>query len=303
MALVARAKRLSGYVARAAAWIFLAAYPLSPLTAQGPQDIATLTTRFASFTAVTGYEQAVADSLVALLPGSARDRAGNVVLTLGRSAPKRLAVCPLDETGYIVGNITADGYLTLRRLGRPGVALFDQQLEGHRVTLFGRRGPVPGVVAVKSTHLQRGRPAATEPPFTVDDAYVDVGASSAAEARALGLDVLTPVALTKRPLRYGDKGAFLAAPSAGRRAACAALAAAVLAKPGVKGTVVVAFTVQSLQTSEAGLNTVKRLLGPFDDVTVASVAAKFGDTPVETVSLSDVDALMKRLEAWMRGAQ
>jgi putative aminopeptidase len=272
------------------------------LTAQSP-GAADLASRFAAFTAVTGYEQAVADSLVALLPGSVKDRAGNVVLTLGHGAPRRLAVCPLDETGYIVGNITADGYLTLRRLGRPTVALFDQQLEGHRVTLFGRRGPVPGVVAVKSTHLQRGRPTAAEPPFTVDDAYVDVGAASAAEARALGLDVLTPVALTKRPLRYGEKGGLLAAPNAGRRAACAALAAAVLAKPNTKGTVVVAFTVQSLQTSDAGLNTVKRLLGPFDDVTVAGLTAKFPDTAVETVTLSDVDALMRRLEGWMRGAQ
>src|SRR2546428_13827010 len=51
-------------------------------------------------------------------PGSAKDRAGNVVLTLGRGAPKRLAVCPLDEPGYVVGNITDDGYLTLRRVGR-----------------------------------------------------------------------------------------------------------------------------------------------------------------------------------------
>lgn len=277
--------------------LLLTAHPCSHLSAQTDA----LASRFAAFTAVTGYEQAVADSIVALLPGSAKDRAGNVVVTLGRGAPRRLAVCPLDETGYIVGNITADGYLTLRRLGRPSFALFDQQLEGHRVTLFGRRGPVPGVVAVKSTHLQRGRPTGAEPPFTVDDAYVDVGATSAADARALGLDLLTPVALTKRPLRYGDKGGLLAAPFAGRRAACAALAAAVLGKPAVKGTVVVAFTVQSLQTSEAGLNTVKHQLGPFDDVTVVSVPSKFTDTAAETVALSEVEAARAKLVAWMEG--
>src|SRR5207245_7837793 len=177
------------------------------------------------------------------------------------------------EPGYVVGNITDDGYLTLRRVGRSPGALFDQQLEGHRVTLFGRKGPVPGVVAVRSTHLQRGRPAAAEQPFTVDDAYVDVGAATRDEARALGLDVLTPVALTKRPLHYGT--GLLAAPFAGRRAACAALAAAALGKPKTGGTVVVAFTVQSLQASDAGLNSVMRLLGPFAEVTVAGVPAKF----------------------------
>jgi len=43
--------------------------------------------RFAGMTAVTGYEQAMTDSLLALLPGSTRDRIGNVTLTLGRGAP------------------------------------------------------------------------------------------------------------------------------------------------------------------------------------------------------------------------
>src|SRR2546422_8033594 len=38
-----------------------------------------------------------------------------------------------------------------------------------------------------------------DPVFTVDNAYVDVGAASAAEARALGIDVLDPVAAAKRP--------------------------------------------------------------------------------------------------------
>src|SRR5439155_391676 len=90
----------------------------------------------------------------------------------------------------------------------------------------------------------RGTP---DPVFTVDNEYVDLGASSAAEVQGLGIAVLAPVSLAKRPQLYGER--LLAAPVAGRRAACAALAAAVQAKPKVKGTVVVAFTVQSLYTS------------------------------------------------------
>jgi len=127
---------------------------------------------------------------------ASKDRVATVVLTLGRGAPKRLVSCPLDEPGYVVGNVTDEGYLTLRRVGRltPGAAqLFDQQnLEGHRVTLFGLEGPVPGVAAVRSTHLTRGRPAGSEAAFTVDNAYVDVGAATRADLDALGLPVLTP---------------------------------------------------------------------------------------------------------------
>jgi putative aminopeptidase FrvX len=258
-------------------------------------------------TAVTGYEQAMADSLLALLPGATRDRAGNVVLTLGRGTPKRLAFCSLDEVGYVVGNITDDGYMMLRRVG--GVprayALFDQQLEGHRVTLFGRRGPVPGVVAVRSTHLTRGRPAATDPPFNVDNAYVDVGARSRDEVLALGIAILAPVSLTKKPHPYGNR--LLAAPFVGRRASCAALAAAILSKPRVQGggggTLVVAFTVQSLYADTAGLKTVRNLQGPFAAEREATLATTYTGTAVETVALADVEALVRDLVQWIGGGR
>src|SRR3989442_3051228 len=242
------------------------------------------------------------DSLRALFPGSTRDHAGNVTLTLGQGSPKRLFTCPLDEVGYVVGNILPDGFLLLRRVGGGGAGrtaspLFDQQLEGHRVTVFGARGAVPGVVAVKSTHLTRGRgaPGTPDPVFTVDNAYVDVGASSAAGVQGLGIAVLAPVSLAKHPHVYGDR--LLAAPAAGRRVACAALAAAVQAKPKVRGTVVVAFTVQSLYTGDAGLASVKALLGPFAETKTASVAARYVDTAVETVALQDAGALAQGLVA------
>ena len=169
--------------------------------------------------AVTGYERALVDTILRLLPGSVRDRAGNAWVTLGEGRSRRLVVCPLDEPGYVVGGIRDDGYLTLRRVPGQVSRLFDQQLEGHRITVQGRRGPVPGVVAVRSIHLTRGRQVADEP-FTVDDAYIDVGVGSRTEVAGLGIAVLAPVTLAKRPHRYG--GGLLAAPVVGRRTACAA---------------------------------------------------------------------------------
>ena len=270
------------------------------LALQNPESLAI---RFSGMTAITGYEQGMTDSLLALLPGSTRDRIGNVTLTLGRGAPRRLVYCVLDEIGYVVGNITDDGYLLLRRVGG-GLRLsplFDQQLEGQRVTLFGRKAAVPGVVAVRSTHLTRGRPTRDEPPFTVDNAYVDIGARSRDEALALGISILTPVSLTKRPQRYGDR--LLAAPNAGRRAACAALAAAALTHPRARGTVVVAFTVQSLYADTAGLKTIVNTQGPFADTRLVTVPSKFTETTVETVALKDVDALVADVVKWIGGAR
>ena len=283
--------------------LILSAFLTVRLSAQG--DLERLALRFSSMTAVTGLEQAMTDSLRALFPGSVRDRAGNVTLTLGRGSPKRLCTCPLDEVGYVVGNILSDGFLLLRRVGGGGgrtpSPLIDQQLEGHRVTVFGTRGAVPGVVGVKSTHLTRGRvgAGAPDPVFTVDNAYVDVGASSATEVEGLGIAVLAPLSLTKRPQLYGER--LLAAPSAGRRTACAALAAAVQSKPNVKGTVVVAFTVQSLYAADAGLGSVEALLGPFDDIKTLALPARYADTAVETVALADADRLVREIVQWMEG--
>jgi len=286
-------------------------------TGQGTPP-ASLVERFAAFSAVTGFEQAVVDTLVGeLLPGAIRDRSGSAVLVLGSGGPRRLVACPLDEPGWVVGSVQADGYLTLRRApGRLPSPLFDQQLEGHRVTLFGRWGPVPGVVAVRSVHLTRGRDSGTDDPFSVDDARVDVGAASVTGARALGVDVLTPVTLAKRPQRYGTD--LLAAPVAGRRAACAALVlAAREAKPG-SGTVVVAFVTEQ-NLSQRGLRAVRRTQGPFAEELVIDggagvpglpteakeewlLPAANVNTPVETVSLVGADSLRTRLGRWIAGA-
>jgi len=121
----------------------------------GSATLRDLITQFGQATAVTGYEQGFAQSLRAMLKGAAIDRSDNVILTLGSGSPKRLLACPMDEAGYVVGGIRDDGYLTLRRVGAAPGPLFDQQLEGQRVTIIGRRGELPAVVAVRSVHLTR----------------------------------------------------------------------------------------------------------------------------------------------------
>jgi len=280
---------------RCAAVILLLGTPLS----LSSQSLESLTLRFAGFTAISGYEQAVTDSLLTLFPGATRDRLGDVSITLGSGSPKRLVSCPLDEAGYVVGGITSEGYLTLRREGRIASPLFEQQLEGHRVTVFGVSGPVPGVVGVRSVHLTRGR-VPNETPFTVDDAYVDIGAASAADAAALGVRLLSPVALARRPHRYGEG---VAAPAAGRHAACAALASVLLSHPKVTGSLVVSFTVQGLQAGDPGLSAVIALKGPFADTLTATLPVKYRDTMAETVMMADVQALEQRLAQWMGGAK
>jgi endoglucanase len=265
-------------------------------------------------TAVTGYEQAMADSLVRLLAGARRDRAGNVVRGEGRL----LVVCPLDEPGWVVGGIRPDGYLTIRRSPGGASALRDEQLEGARVTIRGRRGAVPGVVAVRSIHLTRGRTETKGGKFTADSAYLDVGAASAPEVARLGVGVLSVVTLAKRPHRYGRD--LVAAPVVGRRAACAALLDAARAVNAPRA--VVAFAVEH-ELLGRGLATLAHGTGPFSETLIVDGAGgttssaeslaelgrverlvlpvRHAGTPVESVSLADVTGLradlLRRLEA------
>jgi putative aminopeptidase FrvX len=278
--------------------------------------------------AVTGLEQRLIDTLISLLPGSRRDRAGNAVLTLGAGKSRRLAVCPVDEPGYVVGRVRDDGWLTLRRSPGGPSAARDAQLEGQRITVHTPRGGVPGVVAVRSIHLTRGRGPAVRA-FTMDSALVDVGAASEAQVRSLGIRVLAPVTLHKRPHRYGKD--LLAAPMAGRRTACAALLTAARRAAAEQGmiprreSVVIAFVVEQ-ELSGRGLGTVANSAGPFEETVVVDgegwtpehraeewpslgrvvskpLSVRYPGTPVETVAISDAERLASELAAWIRGSR
>jgi putative aminopeptidase len=297
-------------------------------------ELTSMTLRLSRWTAVTGYEQQMVDSLLRLLPRAQRDRAGNAHLRLGGGSERRLVTCPLDEPGFVVGRIRSDGYLTLRRVPGKVAPLFDQQIEGERITIRGSHGLVPAVVAVRSIHLTRGLDDSSSTPFTVDDAFVDVGASSARQVRALGIDVLAPVTLPKRPYQYGE--GLVAAPNVGRRAACAALLLAVresVTRAKLLPPVTVAFTVEQ-RLSDRGLATLSSADGPFSETVIVdgvrgpagtlemrgdadtaarwprlgtvkrwSIPVRYAGTPVETISIADADSLRRLLVKWIGGDQ
>src|SRR5271156_4407041 len=126
--------------------------------------------------AVSGYENQLADkiraSLKALHP--ATDNLGDVVVTIGRGAPHRLLVAPLDEPGFVVSEITPDGYLRVQRLPQNGLPpIFNALYSAQPVRIGTASGKwIDGVVAGLSVHLQPGH---TNPPKSDDleNMYVD----------------------------------------------------------------------------------------------------------------------------------
>ncbi|MFL6258180.1 MAG: M20/M25/M40 family metallo-hydrolase [Thermoanaerobaculia bacterium] len=221
---------------------------------------------FLSVTAVSGRERPAADFIAGRLAGLpvSRDALGNLVLTVGSGEPRRLAACALGEPGFIVSAIQEDGTLRAVPVGGPVGALWTQSFEGNTVVIGGAQGWRAGAVVLPSVHLRQGG-APRERPFSVEDLYIDAGAASAAETAAMGIRLMDPVALIRRPMRLA--GGLAAAPAAARKGACAALADVARrykAAPGA-GTVVFAWTFSD-EINRSGLQHVARERGPFQEV-------------------------------------
>src|SRR5580704_11720529 len=209
--------------------------------------------------AVSGYEQQLGEQirkdLAALHPTT--DNIGDVIVTVGSGAPHRLIVAPIDEPGFVVSAITPDGYVRVQRLPQHGLPpVYNMLVSAQPVKIGTTRGTqIDGVFAGLSIHLQpfaSDTHNATADPADLDAVYVDVGASSAAEVRKAGVDVLCPITLTRRLAAMN--GQLLNAVSVGDRfGAAAVLESFVHLDPAkVTGTLTVAFVVQQ-RTGARGL--------------------------------------------------
>lgn len=197
--------------------------------------------------AVPGYESLLVQYIRGQLGKfhPAMDNLGDVLVTVGSGAPHRLIVAPVDEPGFVVSEITEDGYLRLQRLPRSGLpSVFNELYSAQPVkvgTVSG--GWIDGVVGGLSIHLLPGRsdwPKASD----IDNMYVDIGASSAAEVRKSGVDLLSPVVIDRDiQVLAGSK---MAGAAIGDRFGGAALMDVLrrVDPPKVEGTTTFAFVTQ-----------------------------------------------------------
>src|SRR5271169_899143 len=205
--------------------------------------------------AVSGYENQLGDKIRAKLKAlhPETDNLGDVIVTIGSGAPHRLIVASLDEPGCVVSEITSDGYLRVQRLPQNGLLpIFNEMYAAQPVRIETASGKwIDGVVAGLSVHLQPGR---TNPPKAgdIENIYVDIGASSEAEVRKSGVDVLDPIVINRRLMNLA--AAELAGTSVGDRFGAAALVELLSSvdPAKIKGTLTVAFVVQQ-RTGARGL--------------------------------------------------
>jgi putative aminopeptidase len=240
----------------------LLTFGLGTASAQKPPVTGTLADdvrEFVQTPAVPGYEQELAGKIAARLKAFSPtiDAQSNVTVTVGRGSPHRLIVAPIDEPGFVVGGLTPEGYLTVQRLPQGGnLPLFNDLYAAQPVKIGTPEGKwIEGSVAGLSIHLlpQRQHPPAAS---DLDNMFVDTGASSAAEARASGADVLSPLAIHRQLYQMGF-GKWTA-PAIGDRFGTAALLEVIrnLDQAKIKGAVTFAFVTQQW----AGARGLQRLL-------------------------------------------
>lgn len=139
---------------------------------------------------VPGYESAVG-ALVQeyMLPLGAieKDRVGSIICRQGDAGPRVMLAAHLDEIGFMVQHITAEGFIKFLPLG----GWWDQVLLGHQVTIRTHTGPVLGVIASKPPHVLP--PEERKDIVEKKDMAIDIGATSKEQVEAAGVRLGDPI--------------------------------------------------------------------------------------------------------------
>jgi putative aminopeptidase FrvX len=194
---------------------------------------------------LSGHEDRVRRHIAGLLAAegieSRADRLGNLIATFEgeAGAPSVMVFTHMDQLGFFVRKIEADGLVRVERMGGvPERALASQAV----LLCVGEGRDVPGVIANKSHHA-----TAPEEKYVVlkaPELRIDTGHGSKAAVEAAGVRIGTPVVY--RPNAVELAGGRIAGTSVDDRAGCAVLVEVARALKARKGgpTVHVVFSVQ-----------------------------------------------------------
>lgn len=141
---------------------------------------------------IPGYEapvRAVVRKYLEPLGELSQDKIGSVICKKDGSStnPRVMLAGHMDEIGFMVKQISAEGFIKFLPLG----GWFDQVLLGQRVVIQTQKGDVIGVIGAKPPHLLP--PDEREKVVKRKDMYIDVGATSKEEVEAFGVCLGDPI--------------------------------------------------------------------------------------------------------------
>ena len=194
-----------------------------------------------SIPGLSGHEDRVRHAIAARLDGIGiahrTDRLGNLIATIPGTGPSVMLFAHMDQLGFVVRRIEADGGIRVERLG--GVP--ERTVLAQAVTLSGRKGDVPGLIGAPSHHVtpQADKLAAIQ----TADLRIDAGHGSAEAVRAAGIEIGCPVTYAPRAIELA--GGRVAGTAVDDRAGCAVmLAVAERLKGGAGPTLHLVWSVQ-----------------------------------------------------------
>jgi endoglucanase len=141
---------------------------------------------------VSGYEQEIRDIIRRYfipLGELTQDKLGTLICkqTGETEAPKIVLAAHMDEIGFMVKFITADGFIRFTPLG----GWWDQVLLAQRVIIKTGKGEITGVIGAKPPHVlpEEERKKVVEK----KEMYIDIGATSQQEVEVAGVRIGDPV--------------------------------------------------------------------------------------------------------------
>lgn len=140
-----------------------------------------------------GYEEPVRKIMVEqmrpLADKISYDGLGSVIAVQGHAGPRIMLDAHLDELGGMVRRITPEGFMSMQMLG----GWLDQALVDQRWTIIGSKGPVHAVTGIRDIHVLPSTSEERTKVYPRDSIFLDVGAKSEAEVRAMGIEPGDPV--------------------------------------------------------------------------------------------------------------
>jgi endoglucanase len=104
------------------------------------------------------------------------DKSGSVICAHSNDGPRVVIAGHMDEVGFMVQNITPDGFLQFITIG----GWWNQVMLGQRVQILNRDGEkIIGVIGSKPVHFLP--PAQRDSPVAVEAMFIDIGATSRRE--------------------------------------------------------------------------------------------------------------------------
>lgn len=195
------------------------------------------------------------------------DSVGNIYVVLGEGRPMTLLAAHMDEVGFIVRHIEEDGFLRVAFLGGLRASL----LPGSEVIVLGDSRDYYGIIGSTPPHLLRD---GKKEEITMEDLFIDVGASSREEVLDMGIDLGTPATFVGN---FKDWGEYVSGKAFDDRLGCYVLLRSLkeASEPDM-GSLIVAFTVQE-EVGLRGASVLAHELKPNYAISVEGTIAN--DTP------------------------